>query len=91
MAHGSSDGHQAYYVPESSKYPFFATIGLGTAILGTGFTMNAIKAGTGGMHWMLPVGLVFFIAVLWSWFGTTIRENLAGLNSPQLNFTVLEI
>jgi cytochrome c oxidase subunit 3 len=84
MAHGSSGGHQSYYVPESSKYPFLATIGLGAAILGTGFTLNAVKAGTGGMHWMLPVGFVFFIAVLWNWFATTIRENLAGLNSPQL-------
>ena len=84
MAHGSSGGHQTYYVPESSKYPFLATIGLGTAILGAGFTMNDIKAGTGGMHWMLPVGFVFLIGVLWNWFGTTIRENLAGLNSPQL-------
>jgi cytochrome c oxidase subunit 3 len=84
MAHGSSGGHQTYHVPESSKYPFLATIGLGTAILGAGFTMNHIKSGTGGLHWMLPLGFVFFIAVLWNWFATTIRENLAGLNSPQL-------
>ena len=35
-----SHGHQTYYVPEQSKFPFFATIGLGTAILGAGFTLN---------------------------------------------------
>ena len=84
MPHGPSHGHQTYYVPESSKYPFLATIGLGTFILGLGLTLNHIKAGTGGTHWMLPVGFVFFIAVLWNWFGATIRENRAGLNSPQL-------
>ena len=27
-------GHQTYYVPEQSKYPFLATIGLGMFILG---------------------------------------------------------
>jgi cytochrome c oxidase subunit III len=84
MASGSG-GHQTYYVPEQSKYPFLATVGLGTAILGGGLTLNAIKAGADApMSWLLPIGLVFFIAVLWNWFGTTIRENMAGLNSPQL-------
>ena len=29
-------GHQTYYVPEQSKYPFLATIGLGMAIVGAG-------------------------------------------------------
>jgi len=78
-------GHQTYYVPEQSKYPFLATIGLGTAILGGGLTLNHIKAGAQDpLSWLLPAGFVLFIAVLWSWFGTTIRENRAGLNSPQL-------
>jgi len=78
-------GHQTYYVPEQSKYPFLATIGLGMFILGAGLTMNHIKAGVENpMSWFLPVGFAFFIAVLWNWFGATIRENRAGLNSPQL-------
>ncbi|MFM7785103.1 MAG: cytochrome c oxidase subunit 3 [Gammaproteobacteria bacterium] len=84
MAHGSSGGHQTYYVPESSKYPVLATIGLGTAIVGASLTLIHTKNDTGGMSWLLPAGFVFFICVLWNWFGTTIRENLAGLNSPQL-------
>ena len=78
-------GHQTYYVPEQSKYPFLATIGLGMLIVGAGLTMNHIKAGVESpMSWLLPVGFVFFIGVLWNWFGATIRENRAGLNSPQL-------
>ena len=84
MAHGSSGGHQTYYVPESSKFPFFATAGLGCFILGVANTLNHIKHGTGGMSMMLPVGFAFFILVLWQWFSATIRENMAGLNSPQL-------
>ena len=34
---------------------------------------------------ILTVGLVFFIFTLASWFGTAIRENLAGMNSGQLH------
>ena len=48
-------GHQTYYVPEQSKFPFLATIGLGMFILGAGFTMNNIKAGAESpMSWLLP-------------------------------------
>ena len=39
MASGTG-GHQSYYVPEQSKFPFLATIGLGMAILGGGLTLN---------------------------------------------------
>lgn len=84
MASGTG-GHQSYYVPEQGKFPFLATIGLGMAILGGGLTLNNHTFHeTGGVSWMLPVGLVIFIAVLWSWFSTVIRENMAGLASPQL-------
>src|SRR5690554_841799 len=33
---------------------------------------------------IFATGGVFFAAVLWNWFATTISENIAGLNSPQL-------
>jgi len=86
MASGTG-GHQSYYVPEQSKFPFFATIGLGLAILGAGFTFNNHTFNPdapNAAHWLLPIGAVLFIIVLWNWFATTIRENMAGLNSPQL-------
>lgn len=33
---------------------------------------------------ILAMGVAVFITVLWSWFATVIRENIAGLNSPQV-------
>lgn len=84
---GGSGGHQSYYVPEQSKFPFLATLGLVAAILGTGFTLNSHTFDAGAKNpaeWLLPIGFVFFILVLWNWFAATIRENLAGLNSEQL-------
>ena len=80
--------HQTYYVPDQSKYPILATLGLIVAVLGGGNFLNNMSYSAGEptySHWVLFGGLVFFIAVLWQWFGTTIRENRAGLNSPQLN------
>ena len=79
--------HQNYYVPEQSKYPFLATMSLGPMLVGAGFVLNSHTYHGGASHpaeWLLPIGFVAFIAVLWNWFGTTIRENMAGLNSSQL-------
>jgi len=84
---GSSEGHQTYYVPEQTKLPFFATLFLGSAIIGGGTMMNNATFNAdapSSWTWLLPVGAVLFIAVLWTWFSATIRENMAGLNSPQL-------
>ncbi|GIR70137.1 MAG: hypothetical protein CM15mP74_13880 [Halieaceae bacterium] len=41
--------------------------------------------GSSNSVWVLTAGLVFFIFTLASWFGTAIRENLAGMNSSQLH------
>lgn len=84
---GTSEGHQTYYVPEQTKLPFFATVFLAATVLGGGTLMNNSTYNAdnpSGLTWLLPVGAVLFIMVLWTWFSATIRENLAGLNSPQL-------
>ncbi|MCG3171306.1 MAG: Cytochrome c oxidase subunit 3 [Pseudomonadales bacterium] len=80
-----SDAEQTYYVPEQSKLPFLATIGLATFIYGAGATLNAARAGDPDpMSWLLPGGFAFFVAVLWQWFGTSIREHRLGLANAQL-------
>jgi cytochrome c oxidase subunit 3 len=85
----SSTGHQKYYVPESSSLAVRATIGLVMSVFGAGMVLNDMTFGGGGdtsaSSWVLGIGLAFFIFTLASWFGTAIRENLAGMNSPQLS------
>jgi len=84
---GNSEGHQTYYVPEQTKLPFFATVFLVATVLGGGTMMNNATYNAdnpSSMTWLLPVGAVLFVFILWQWFSATIRENLAGLNSPQL-------
>lgn len=82
----SNTGHQTYYVPASSKLPFIASIGLGLIVIGASTLLNSIKAGadSGAGMWTLIAGLTTLVTVLWTWFGTAIRENRKGLNSAQL-------
>ncbi len=82
----SNQGHASYYVPESTRFPFFAAIGLGLIVLGAGGLLNDMKAGVDSStsQWMLFGGLGLLLAILWNWFGLAIRENLQGLNSAQL-------
>lgn len=81
-------GYEKYYVPESSSLAVRATIGLVTTVFGAGLMLNNItfseSGSAGGAKWVLMVGLVIFVATLTSWFRTTIKENLQGMNSAQL-------
>ena len=85
----ASAGHEKYYVPESSSLAVRATIGLILSVFGAAMVLNDMTFGgadeSSTSVWVLTVGLVFFIFTLASWFGTAIRENLAGMNSSRLH------
>lgn len=81
-------GFEKYYVPESSSLAIRATIGLVMTVFGGGLVLNEMTFGSGegsGSTWVLYLGLAIFIWTLASWFRTTIKENMQGLNSAQLN------
>lgn len=90
MAHASEDttheGYEPYYVPEQSKFPFFASIGMFLMVYGLGNVLNDIKAGTSatGSGWLAFTGFFILSCVLYNWFSTQIRENHQGLPSAQL-------
>ncbi|GAB3283421.1 cytochrome c oxidase subunit 3 [Parahaliea aestuarii] len=81
----TSTEYEKYYVPEKSKLAIFATIGLILSIFGASHGLNQMTFGDGAPSWtILYVGLAFFAGTLFVWFRTTIRENIAGMNSAQL-------
>lgn len=81
----NAQSHEPYYVPESTKLPFIASVGLILAVIGGGSMLNARTFGSdGGPTWALYLGSAMVLGSLWVWFGATIRENIAGLNSAQL-------
>lgn len=79
-------GYEKYYVPESSSLAVRATIGLIATVFGSALMLNdmTFNNGEGGSHWLMYVGLAFFVWTLASWFNTSIKENLQGMASGQL-------
>ncbi|MEI7949781.1 MAG: cytochrome c oxidase subunit 3 [Gammaproteobacteria bacterium] len=84
--HTTPAGYEPYYVPDQSKFPFIASIGLSLMVFGLGNALNDIKANQGATvsAWMAFVGFFILGCVLFNWFATQIRENHQGLPSAQL-------
>ncbi len=77
----------SYYVPEQSRWPIVATIGLFLTLVGAGSVMNASSAGEStGMSWlMFFVGALIMAYMLFGWFGHVIQESRAGMYSEQMD------
>lgn len=78
---------QTYYVPEQSKWPIVATVGLGVTLFGAASIMVSSKQGgsTSGDWMIFAVGVLIMIYMLFGWFGTVIKESRSGLYSPQMD------
>ncbi len=88
MASESADQnhYETYYVPEQSKFPIFASMGLFLTVFGLAHVLNDIKAGVdpSNSSWIAWGGFFLLSCVLYNWFATVIRENHEGLPSEQL-------
>jgi cytochrome c oxidase subunit 3 len=88
MTSQTSTEYEKYYVPEKSKLAICATIGLVLSIYGAASIMNDMTFGDPNeatSSWSIFLfGMFFFVATLFSWFRTAIKENIAGMNSAQL-------
>ena len=88
MTSQTTTAYEKYYVPEKSRLAICATIGLILSIFGAASIMNDMTFGDPAKEtssWTIfTVGILFFLATLFSWFRTTIKENIAGMNSAQL-------
>ncbi|MEH6635130.1 MAG: cytochrome c oxidase subunit 3 [Halioglobus sp.] len=88
MTSETSTEYEKYYVPEKSKLALCATIGLMLSIYGAASIMNDMTFGdpeAATSSWSIFLfGMFFFVATLFAWFRTAIRENIAGMNSAQL-------
>ena len=90
MAHASQGKPISYHVPHNSRWPIFASLALGTLVIGL---VNFIQQNTGVVDnkGTLPGALMFFagvagiITVLTLWWRDTVKESLANMNSAQLD------
>lgn len=78
---------QTYYVPEQSKWPIVATVGLGVTLYGAAAIMVSSNQGesTSGDWMIFAVGMLIMIYMLFGWFGSVIKESRSGLYSPQMD------
>lgn len=88
MSSSTSTDYEKYYVPEKSKLAACATTGLILSIYGAASIMNDMTFGDPDVEtnsWTIFLcGMFFFMATLFAWFKTAIKENIAGMNSAQL-------
>jgi len=70
-----------YYVPADSPHPVRASMSLLLVMLGAAAWINGISPG----KWVLLVGLVSLIVVLFGWFGDAIGESEGGMNSARID------
>jgi cytochrome c oxidase subunit 3 len=71
----------AYYLPHKASHPIFGSIGLFTLLAGFSNYLNGSPAGA-TMMW---VGAAILIYMLFGWFGTVIRESVAGEYNDQVD------
>lgn len=78
---------QTYYVPEQSKWPIIATVGLLCTMAGIGSIMVNSSAGESTTtSWVIFfIGAMIMAYMLFGWFGNVIKESREGLYSAQMD------
>ena len=71
MAHASND---SYYIPHGSHWPLVGSVGLFTMLAGAANWLNGSSTGV----YILAIGALTIIYMVFGWFGTVIRESEAG-------------
>ena len=82
-----SDQHSTYYVPEQSRLPFWASIGVVGMLAGLGSVINDHSMNLQQTWpWLFAlVGTAIILAVVFYWFRQVIIESHAQLYSPQMD------
>lgn len=80
----------SYYVPATSPWPFLGSFILFVLVLGAvsviqSNSLSGIAPNEGTWNFLLPIGLLGVFALMFFWFGDTVRESLSNKNSLQMD------
>jgi len=81
MAH--THDPNVYYVPHGSYWPMVGSVGLFTTVFGAASWMN----GAGWGQPMMYAGIAVLLVMLFGWFGSVIRESVAGMYNKQVDIS----
>ncbi|MFM9879435.1 MAG: cytochrome c oxidase subunit 3 [Burkholderiaceae bacterium] len=82
-SHGMSAAKPYYFVPEPSRHPFMAAVGLFFVFFGAGQWINDVAWG----QYSLFFGLTWLFVVLFQWFSQSIRESESGLYGRKIDIS----
>jgi len=78
-----ADLPQTYYVPEQSKWPIIAAVGLGMLAVGAATCFHGNPYGP----YVLSIGIFITIYMMVGWFGAVIYESESGVYTAQSDRT----
>src|SRR5690606_1496357 len=74
QAHAEQHDPNVYFVPHSSRWPLFASVGLFVTMLGLASWFNEISWGKSTFF----VGILMLAAILFKWFADVVLESVSG-------------
>lgn len=63
-----------YYIPAPSRWPIVGAVALLLMALGATLWFNGVSPG----RWVLLIGFLILLSMIWGWFGTVINESEGG-------------
>jgi cytochrome c oxidase subunit III len=81
MANHAPTDANVYYVPAGSHWPIVGSVGLFATVFGAANWMN----GAGWGEFLMYGGIAILLVMLFGWFGSVIRESLAGYYNKQVD------
>lgn len=81
-SHALNSEHR-YYLPAPSIWPIVGSVALLTLAVGFVLLLQKVQAGA----YVMILGALILIVMLFGWFGSVIRENVAGLFNDQVDLS----
>jgi cytochrome c oxidase subunit 3 len=72
-----------YFIPSPSRHPVLVSFGLLMVIFGAAQWVNGVAWGS----YLVVVGMVVWLSVLFQWFSESVRESEAGLYSARIDIS----